>query len=50
VVNAYGNHQQPELIVDATRSLLSAVEAASVIRLIAVGGAGSLGSLPAFRS
>ena len=46
VVSAYGNHQQPELIVDATRSLLSAVKAAGVKRLIAVGGAGSLEIAP----
>ena len=46
VISAYGNHGEPELIIDATRSLLAAVKEAGVPRLLAVGGAGSLEVAP----
>ena len=46
VVSAYGNHEQPDLIIDATRSLLAAVKEAGVGRVIAVGGAGCLEVAP----
>lgn len=46
VISAYGNHGEPELVIDATRSLLAATKAAGMTRLIAVGGAGSLEVAP----
>ncbi len=46
-VSAYGApHDNPEMLVSATRSLLAGLAAAGVKRLIVVGGAGSLEVAP----
>ena len=50
VVSAYGpGPEKPELLLDATRSLIAGVEASGVKRLIAAGGAGSLEVAPGMR-
>lgn len=47
VVSAYGpGAEKPELLLDATRSLIAGVEASGVRRLVVVGGAGSLEVAP----
>jgi hypothetical protein len=50
VVSAYGpGPAKPELLLDATRSLIAGVEASGVKRLIAVGGAGTLEVAPGMK-
>ena len=50
LISAYGPGQEnPQRIVDAMRSLVAAVQRAGTIRLVAVGGAGSLEVSPGVR-
>ncbi len=50
VVSAYGpGPEKPELLLDATRSLIAGVEDSGVKRLIVAGGAGSLEVAPGVR-
>jgi putative NADH-flavin reductase len=48
VISAYGSHANPESILPVTRALLAAAKATNV-RLVAVGGAGSLEVSPGER-
>src|SRR3954452_22149995 len=48
-VSAVTNHQAPEMLVDAARGLLDGLARAGVLRLISVGGAGSLEVAPGKR-
>lgn len=41
-ISAFGSHENPQLVVDAARSLLQAARGAGVPRVVVVGGAASL--------